>query len=173
MLRCMDSVLIITISGEDRPGLVGELASVVAEHGGNWEHCRMADLSGRFAGLLQVRVAEADEAQLNESLCAIQGLEVTVAKGRSVADSGARPFHLEVVGSDHPGIVRDIFKVVAAADVNVEELSTNTLSAPESGGMLFKARARLAVPVETDLQTVIREVEAIAQDLLVDVQVTE
>lgn len=169
----MDSVLIVTISGEDRPGLVGELAEVVAAHGGNWEHCRMADLSGRFTGLLQVRVAAADEPGLEKAIRGLKGLEVTVAKGRTVVVANAKHFHLEVVGSDHPGIVRDIFKVVAAAGVNVEELSTSTVSAPESGGMLFKARARLAVPADADMPAVLREVEAIAQDILVDVQVTE
>ena len=53
----MDSVLVVTISGEDRSGLVEELADVIAAHGGNWEHCRMAHLAERFVGLLQVSVA--------------------------------------------------------------------------------------------------------------------
>ena len=50
----MNSVLVLTISGQDRAGLVEKLADVIAEHGGNWEHCRMAHLAGRFVGLLEV-----------------------------------------------------------------------------------------------------------------------
>ena len=34
----MNGVLVLTISGEDRAGLVEKLADVNAEHGGNWEH---------------------------------------------------------------------------------------------------------------------------------------
>lgn len=169
----MDSVIIITISGEDRPGLVGDLADVVAAQGGNWEHCRMADLSGRFVGLLQVRVAAADEAALEAAIRGMKGLELTFAKGRPGAEESARPFHLEIVGSDHPGIVRDIFKVVAEAGVNVVELSTSTVNAPESGDALFKARARLAVPAGTDLPAVLQRIEGIAQDILVDVEISE
>ena len=52
----MNGVLVLTISGEDRAGLVEKLADVIAEHGGNWEHCRMAHLAGRFVGLLEVTV---------------------------------------------------------------------------------------------------------------------
>ena len=50
----METVLVLTISGRDRSGLVEQLADVIAAHGGNWEHCRMAHLAGRFVGLLEV-----------------------------------------------------------------------------------------------------------------------
>ena len=50
----MRSVLVLTVSGKDRAGLVEQLADLVAANGGNWEHCRMVHLAGRFVGLLQV-----------------------------------------------------------------------------------------------------------------------
>ena len=34
--------LVLTILGQDRPGLVDSLAQVVAEHGGSWVESRMA-----------------------------------------------------------------------------------------------------------------------------------
>ena len=52
----MNGVLILTISGQDRAGLVEKLADIIAEHSGNWEHCRMAHLADRFVGLLEVAV---------------------------------------------------------------------------------------------------------------------
>ena len=55
----METVLVLTISGKDRAGLVEQLADVIAAHGGNWEHCRMAHLAGRFVGLLEVSVSGA------------------------------------------------------------------------------------------------------------------
>ena len=32
----METVLVLTISGRDRSGLVEQLADVIAVHGGNW-----------------------------------------------------------------------------------------------------------------------------------------
>ena len=67
-----------------------------------------------------------------------------IGEGELAEPEAQGHFDLEVVGSDHPGIVRDVFKALAAAGVNVEELSTKTTNAPESGRLLFEARARLA-----------------------------
>ena len=57
-----------------------------------------------------------------------------------------RPMELELVGLDRPGIVREISMLLAQHEVNVEELSTDRSSAPMSGEMLFRARARVHVP---------------------------
>lgn len=169
----MDSVLILTISGVDEVGLVERLADVVAAYGGNWEHCRMAHLAGRFAGLLQVRVASAEQQELETALRTIRGLDVMIAAGRDDAapaglSSGRGEFNLDLTGSDHPGIVREVFRVLARSSVNVEELTTATEPAPDSGVMLFLAQARLAYAPETDLEHLREALQAIAADVMVD-----
>jgi glycine cleavage system regulatory protein len=63
----MSGVLILTISGRDRAGLVEKLADLIAEHGGNWEHCRMAHLAGRFVGLLEVTVTGNEQQDLESA----------------------------------------------------------------------------------------------------------
>ena len=45
-----------TVIGRDRPGLVQRLASLVADHGGNWLESRMSRLGGEFAGILRLTV---------------------------------------------------------------------------------------------------------------------
>jgi glycine cleavage system regulatory protein len=169
----MRTVLILTISGKDRAGLVDQLADVIAAHGGNWEHSRMAHLAGRFVGLLEVSVSGENQQELEAALRTISDLDVMIAIGELEAPEPMRQFDLEVVGSDHPGIVRDVFKALAAVGVNVEELSTKTTNAPESGGLLFEARARLACGVDVDHYGIQSSLEAIAHDLMVDVRLIE
>ena len=169
----METVLVLTISGKDRAGLVEQLAEVVATHGGNWEHCRMAHLAGRFVGLLEVSVSGAAQQELEAALRTISDLDVMIAVGASEAPQSIRLFDLEVLGSDHPGIVRDVFKALAAADVNVEELSTKTTNAPESGGLLFEARARLAAGADVDRDVIQSKLEAIAHDLMVEIRLLD
>lgn len=165
----MHSVLILTISGRDRKGLVEQLASVVAEFNGNWEICRMAHLAGHFVGLLQITVPGDQQQEVEVAIRSIKELDVMISAGE-VSDQGPpNQFQLEIVGGDHPGIVRDIFTALAAAKVNVEELATSTEAAPDSGVLLFKAKARLS-GADADQQLVLREeLERIASDIMVDV----
>ena len=53
--------------------------------------------------------------------------------------------------------------------MNVEELHTGRADAPMSGDKLFQATARLHLPPELSLDDLRRELESVAQDLMVDV----
>ena len=169
----MHSVLILTVSGPDRSGLVERLARVVAESGGNWEHSRMAHLAGRFVGLLQASVPGHQQQDLEAALRCIDGLDVMIATGEfSAVESEALQggvIELELLGSDQPGIVLDVFRALAAAGVNVEKLSTRTFTARDSGTMLFEAKAQLACQSSMDLDALREQLEAIAQDIMVEV----
>ncbi len=169
----MESVLVLTISGEDRAGLVEQLAEVIASHSGNWEHCRMAHLAGRFVGLLEVSVPGDQQQELEVALRTIKDLDVLIAAGELEAREELRQFDLQVVGTDHSGIVRDVFKALACAGVNVEELSTSTVSAPDSGVMLFEAKARLGCGPDVAIGEIRTQLEAIAQDIMVDVNLLD
>ena len=168
--------MIVTISGPDRAGLVERLADVVAEHSGNWEHCRMVHLADRFVGLLQIRVSGANQQELEAALRTIDGLDVMLAATRGEPDKAPAPggcLSLELLGSDHPGIVRDVFAALAKANLNVEELNTSTEAAPDSGGMLFRASARLAPQPGLDQDALRAALSAIAMDLMVDLKLSE
>jgi len=133
----------------------------------------MAHLAGRFVGLLEVSVSGAAQQELEAALRTISDLDVMIAVGASEAPQSIRLFDLEVLGSDHPGIVRDVFKALAAAGVNVEELSTKTSNAAESGGLLFEARARLACGPSAQRSEIQRNLEAIAHDLMVEIRLLD
>jgi len=166
----MESILVLTISGVDRAGLVERLAEVIAAHHGNWEHCRMAHLAGRFVGILELSVPGEYQQDLEVALRTIKDLDVMIAAGVTMDSEPLRQFDLEVIGTDHTGIVRDIFKALAAAGVNVEELSTRTLSAPDSGVLLFEAKARLGCGPQVNRDDIRDQLEKIAQDIMVDVR---
>jgi glycine cleavage system regulatory protein len=162
--------LVMTLIGPDRTGLVEMVARTVSEHGGNWLESRMCRLGGEFAGILRIEIPEAKKASL---LAAMQGIPDLNVVGRpdakSIPTTGARQTKLEIVGSDRPGIVRDITSALARAKVNVEEFSSEVVSAPMSGETLFKASARLQLPGDCDLAALKKDLEKIAADLLVDV----
>jgi glycine cleavage system regulatory protein len=161
--------LVIVLIGPDRPGLVEAVAERVAGHGGNWLESRMARLAGQFAGLLRVEAPEDQVPPLEKALgeLASQGLHLVV-HGGTAAPEDRQTMELEVVGQDHPGIVRDIARVLARHAVNIEELTTDRQPAPHGGGLLFTARARLHVPAPVGADRLRKDLETIAHDLMVD-----
>jgi glycine cleavage system regulatory protein len=172
----MQVPLVMTVIGKDRPGLVESVASLVAQHGGNWLESRMCRLGGEFAGILRVQVDAGQERALLLALNGLQtqGLSVVVQPDRMErAVSSARLAALELVGQDRPGIVRQVSSALARQGVNVEELATECGSAPMSGETLFKARAKLLIPDTCNASELRRELEKIAADLVVDLTFQE
>ena len=164
----------MTIIGPDRTGLVESVARVVAEHDGNWLESRMCRLGGEFAGILRVEIPAEKKSTLLAALQKISGLNVVVQPSQSaIAATSGRQTKLEIVGSDRPGIVREITSALARANVNVEEFFSELISAPMSGETLFKASARLQLPAHCDLAALKKDMEKIAADLLVDVSFAE
>jgi len=170
----MQIPLVMTLIGPDRTGLVESVARAVADHGGNWLESRMCRLGGEFAGILRIEIPADKKSSLLAALQNISGLNVAVQPGQPVVPATpGRQTQLEIVGSDRPGIVREITSALARANVNVEEFFSELVSAPMSGETLFKAGARLQLPANCDLGALKKDLEKIAADLQVDVSFAE
>jgi glycine cleavage system regulatory protein len=170
--------LVMTLIGKDRPGLVGSLAALVAEHGGNWLECRLSHLGGHFAGILRVHVEQEHENALVNALQNLgqHGLTVVVhadEEPKAATADTSRLARLEVVGHDRPGIVREISRILSRHAVNVEEMESERSSAPMSGELLFKANATLKIPESADLPGIRADLEKIAADMVVDLTLSE
>jgi glycine cleavage system regulatory protein len=168
--------LVLTLIGPDRPGLVEAVADPIAAHGGNWLESRMAHLAGHFAGILRVEVPDARAGALVEALGRLEsrGLRVTVEReARAAAPPARRTLVVDLVGLDRPGIVREISRVLAERGVNIEELVTDRTPAPMSAELLFRSRARVNVPEGLDAAELLRRLERLAQDLMVQVTLEE
>ena len=172
----MQRALVMTVIGEDRPGLVQSVAAIVAEHGGNWLESRMSRLGGQFAGILRVEVSTDREASLLSALKQLEshGLTLVVQSDQSAATQpNAQLSSLNIVGQDRPGIVRQISGTLARHGVNVEELETECASAPMSGEALFKANAKLSIPANCDTEALREDLEKIAADLIVEISLAD
>ena len=168
----MNTFLVLTIIGDDKPGLVESLSQTIADNSGNWLESSMAQLAGKFAGILRVSVAEQDADKLVAELEGLSDrLKLVIEKaGPGIELDSARTIDLSLVGNDRPGIIREISRTLADLSVNVEDLHTECVSAPMSGDILFKAKALLKVPPNLELDTLQNELERLADDLIVEIQ---
>ncbi len=170
----MQIPLVMTVIAPDRTGLVESIARAVADCGGNWLESRMCRLGGEFAGILRVEIPADKKSALVAALQKISNLQITIRTDEKIIPlKSARQTKLEIVGHDRPGIVRDISAALARAGVNVEEFSSEIVSAPMSGEDLFKAVAELQLPERCDLAALKKDLEKIAADLLVDISFVE
>lgn len=170
----MQTSLVLTLLGSDRPGLVEAVAKVVHAHEGNWLESRMARLANKFAGLLLVAVPEARAEALIAALGELRssGLSIVVERADAPPSDAARTsWRLDLEGQDRPGIVSQVSRILAGLGVSVDELSTEWRDAPMAGGTLFVARAELHLPKNVSGADVQKALEAIAQDLMVEIAV--
>jgi glycine cleavage system regulatory protein len=159
--------LVITVLGRDRPGIVQQLAHVVADGDGNWEESTLVRLAGRFAGVVKASVPDARIEALVSALEGLSGagLQVRVERGEHTEDGDAR-VRIEVTATDRAGIVADVTRVLTAQQANIVELTTDYVDAPMSGGVLFHCCAEVEVPSVLELRLAL---ESLQDDLQVDV----
>jgi glycine cleavage system regulatory protein len=167
----VSTYLVLTIIGDDKPGLVELLSETIARHSGNWLESNMAHLAGKFAGILRVSVDDQHADALVQDLQKLSSvLRLVVEKVRMTEPvARQRALRLTLVGNDRPGIIKEISRALASQHVNVEELSTQCSSAPMSGEPLFNAQALLKAPADLDLHLLQRQLERLADDLIVEI----
>ena len=172
----MNTSLVITVIGPDRPGIVRMLADRGRAFDANWAESRMASLAGQFAGIIRWEVpagkAEAMAAALRE--LEASGLRIVVAQAASAQAAGDRRLiKLELVGHDRPGIVQEVSRTLLDRDVSIEELETEFTSGAWSGEQLFKAVALLSVPHALTVDALRSALESLANEFMVDLAADE
>jgi glycine cleavage system regulatory protein len=167
----MITSLVVTVVGPDRPGIVSQLSAKAQGFGANWSGSRMAGLAGQFAGIVHFEVAPDKADALAAALrgLASPDLQVVIVKSEGApAPAGRRVVRLELVGHDRPGIVRDLSGALAQRGVSIEELHTEIVSGAMSAEHLFKVKATLLVPKNVGNDDVRRALEALANEMMVD-----
>jgi glycine cleavage system transcriptional repressor len=157
--------LAITVIGADRPGIVADVAEVLAGLGANLTDSTMTRLRGHFAMTLVCAGPSAAQVEAGLAPLAADGrlLATVRAVGPDIpAPSGGEPYVCSVHGADRLGIVAAVTRVLADAGGNVTDLTTRlsgTLyvlvaevdlppgSAPAATARLAEVAERLGVEV--------------------------
>lgn len=178
----MDSSYIVTFIGDDRPGLVEALSSVIGAAGGNWQESRLAQLSGKFAGLIRVSLPSDNAAGLETELKALadRGISVRVTPADTVTQNTAgappgtaRRIKLDVIGPDRPGIVREVSRALAMRQFNVVAMDSAVESAPMSAEPLFHAIIEADIAPDATVEELAVALDEIGNDMALDIGLEE
>jgi glycine cleavage system regulatory protein len=169
----VNSSYIITFIGDDRPGIVEQLSSVIKKNGGNWQESRLSQLGGKFAGLILVSLPADGGPALEADLGALDtgSLSVSVtATGESATPLPGRNIVLSVIGPDRQGIVQEISRALAQQQINVIEMDSRVSSAPMSAELLFRAQINAWIPETTNMENLRESLEKIADHMTLEIE---
>lgn len=166
----MNTRIILTVMGSDRPGLTQALADAVLVAGGNWLESQLARLGGKYVGAVLVELAADRIPALETEIRKVDssGLQVSlVLAGDEPAQAGTS-LGIELIGQDRPGIVREVTAALAALGVNIEDFTSGTDNTAWSGELLFRAKARVTLPQGVTVDAVREALEDISGEIMVD-----
>ena len=164
--------IVIDIMGQDKPGLVDSLAKCIYTHKGNWLGSSFAHMAGLFTGFVEVHVSAEGKQPLIDAIEALPDITVQHVAALGPQESSAVKYTVEVMGNDKPGIVQELTNVLNQFNLNILTFASHCESAPNWGSLIFKAKAEIGVPAEFDDGALQDALEALANDLVVDITAT-
>jgi glycine cleavage system transcriptional repressor len=174
----MNRNFVLTLTGSDRIGIVEELTGLLLDRGGNIESSRMARLGGEFAVLMLVSMPEEMFAGLDAGLdeLFLRGYRITIVP-TALPPSTPRPgwvaYRIEVEGADHEGIIHRVASHLSGRGISIEEMETETASAPFGGVPLFNMSALVVVPPELVEAGWESGLDAIGAEMNLEIRVAE
>jgi glycine cleavage system transcriptional repressor len=160
--------VVLTAVGPDRVGIVDDISGAVSAAGCNIEESRMAVLGGEFAVIMLVSGPTPSVASMTGSLPALAEklslrMDHRATHGPRAGEKG-RPYLLQAVSLDTPGIVHSVTAVLRRHDVNIEDLQTETAAAPWTGAPMFRLSARLVAGPSVQMAALKQDLSRLQQE---------
>ena len=124
---------ILTVLGQDRPGIVASVARALADADCNIEHSSMTLLGTAFVMLLVVTIPQGRENAFRTGLVGVTAVDDLLLHVDPLPTGGlhqttdGEPYTLSLHGADHPGIVAAVAGLLADQRVNIVDLSTRLM----------------------------------------------
>ena len=162
--------IVLTVTGNDRPGLTSALADAIVDAGGNWQEGHFSRLGGLYVGSVLVELDDAKIGQLEAAAKALDIADLRVVTGiaRDTESPHGQPFLFELVGADRPGIISQVTGALAELGANIESLSSHEEAAAWGGERLFRAEVLAMLPEDVSPEQAQEALEAISEEIMVD-----
>ena len=147
------TILAVTITGRDKPGIISALTGAIFESGGNLEDASMTILEGEFAMILLACLKDVSSCvRLCKKLNVLErtmGLTIStrelkrrLIRGHKGA-AGTKPWIISVSGKDRAGIVYRVSKLLARNRINITDLNSRIIGSGKGAGYALILEADL------------------------------
>ena len=128
----------LTVVGRDRPGIVSQVTEILFQQGCNLADSSCSILGGQFAMILILGHPEyTDRESFGDAFRPLEDADLTVALrvlkpgGEGRTEIEGELCMISVYGSDKPGIVYRVAKVLGEKKVNITDLNTKLVGSAE------------------------------------------
>ena len=163
--------IIFTLVGQDKPGLISDLAKTVYAMGGNWLGSNFSHMAGHFAGFVEIDLPQEKHQALIERFSVHPDLKIHLLAGITEHADAQQSVNIDIMGNDKTGIVQELTQILSQFNLNIVKFDSCLESAPNWGGSLFKAKATITVAADFDLEKLQESLETVANDLMVDIEI--
>jgi len=159
--------VLLSVSGNDRPGIVRDLSESLLHLNANIEDSSMTTLRGSFVMMLIVRLAEGSG--ISGLRASLAGLEQRTGLTVQVSSRGPEPGCMVTVsGADKPGIVHAVTAAMAEAGSSIVDLSTRTVPHDDGGE---KYTMVLEIACNESIDELRARLAAVAGNIHVDIEI--
>lgn len=172
----IESQLVVSALGADRPTLVRGLAAAFRDCGCSIKDSRMAVLGSEFAMVLLLAGQWNAIAKAESMLPKLESeFEIGLQSRRTGPrpdSAGLIPYTVEVIALDQPGIVHDVTDFFARREINVEDLISVSYTAPHTGASMFSLHMTVGIPADSAIAAVRGEFMDFCDELNLDAMLT-
>ncbi|BAU46874.1 glycine cleavage system protein R [Sulfurifustis variabilis] len=148
----MKKHIVICALGTDRPGILRDLVKSIADLGCSVADSRVTVLGNEFVLTLLATGTWNAVAKLESQVPTIgKRLELDITARRTEARTPRQdmlPYVVDVAALDQPGILFDIADFFASRDINIDELSTWTYAANNTGAPMISISMNVSIPAD-------------------------
>lgn len=166
---------VMSVTGEDRPGIVAALTRVCYELGGNLEDASMTILAGEFAMILLVSFSSTNDCKaLKERIRQLEKrkqLTITIhPPHRSLVEKkraqNTIPYLISVFGKDRAGIVYRVSGLLAKHGFNITDLDSKLIHSKKKN--IYGLLLEVDIPEHDSVKRFEMELKQLASRLKVD-----
>ena len=166
----MRTNFITTVYGSDIPGIIKSLAQTTRSNGGGWLTSKVIKLDGQFAAIMSVVVEKELEVNLKSTLeQKYPTLSFVYAPAQTVNQEMTKIINLVVDCIDRPGLTGDLSNILANLDIAVQNMVCKRFVMDGINDTVFSAQLTLAVPEAAISEVIAGEIEALSEDVRVNV----
>lgn len=165
----MKSNYITTVYGPDFHGIIKSLATVTRSYGGEWLTSKVIKSDGQFAAIMSLVVNSDKEASLKLALeKEFPELHFIYSSPTTALPKVSKTIHLGVDCIDRPGLTGDLSNILTNLDISIENMECKRF-VMEGIGDVFSAKLALVVPETVMSEVIAGEIEALSEDVRVNV----
>ncbi len=170
----------ITAVGKDRPGIVAGVSKILFDLGANIEDSSMTILRSEFAMILIISTGQETETPDFENhfkeLTSKLGLYISIKELpeneiHTTKPYSGIPYIISVIGTDKPGIVYSVSKLLASKGINITDLNTKVVLG--EGASVYTMILEVDVPEYVDINLLEEEFSIIEKEMAIDITIKE